>query len=66
MSAIPRSSSPNPTWLASAPEAANLAGYYIEKQKRQQPSVATDRVTQERTLDLAHALIYRPGSAGRE
>lgn len=44
-------------WLASSPEAANLTGYYVQKQKPRRPPIASDPATQQRTLDLAHALI---------
>jgi retinol dehydrogenase-12 len=52
-----------PIWLASAPEAAALTGYYVQKDKRQRPQIATDRTNQERTLEAVETLIRQTSTA---
>ena len=61
-----------PIWLASAPDAAALTGYYVEKRKRQRPTIATDPANQKHTIATVHTLIHQtsvaaqPASRARE
>jgi NAD(P)-dependent dehydrogenase (short-subunit alcohol dehydrogenase family) len=60
-----------PIWLASAPDAAALTGFFVQKRKRKRPDVATDPSSQQRTLEAVHTVVHglpdvRPAPTSRE
>jgi len=46
-----------PIWLASAPEAAEITGTYVEKNHQKRPDPMTDLVAQKRVMNLATQLV---------
>ena len=46
-----------PVWLASAAEAGELTGTYVEGDKRERPRLAVDPENQQRVSELAQRLI---------
>jgi NAD(P)-dependent dehydrogenase (short-subunit alcohol dehydrogenase family) len=46
-----------PVWLASAAEADELTGTYVEGDRREQPGIAVDPENQQRVTELAQRLI---------
>ena len=46
-----------PVWLASAAEAGELTGTYLEGDKRKRPGLAVDPDNQKRVSELAQRLI---------
>jgi len=59
----PAKAAQSPLWLAASPEADRLTGTYLEKRRRYQPNVATDRGNQRRVIELAHTLIGQAPTA---
>jgi NAD(P)-dependent dehydrogenase (short-subunit alcohol dehydrogenase family) len=52
-----------PLWLAASRQADTLTGTYLEKRRRHQPNVATDRDNQRRVTELAQTLISQAPTA---